>query len=237
MSTSRLASSCHRCCLGVDPVLWTRVCCESGCGRGRCRGSVGLGGGAVVESGLVSLAVVEAFGLVEQRGAHLASGVLLERSVHVAEIAFERGPRRLHGGVDAPIGQECRGGASCRRRGAGSPAIRVMNELPVGCSPSEGHDQGVHDEVGGSPVTHGPPGEALVVEVFDPHEVEASVAARELGDVRDRSLVGRVDVAFGNAVRLDRAYDGCDYVNLVPPPPQPERQQAIAGLATEDPRS
>ena len=53
----------------------------------------------------------------------------------------------------------------------------------------EGHHQGVDDEVGGLSFAHRPPGEALVVEV-DAGEVELAVAAPELGDVRDPSLVG-----------------------------------------------
>jgi hypothetical protein len=51
-----------------------------------------------------------------------------------------------------------------------------------------------------------------------------------------QSAIGRwVDVAFDNAVRLDSAYSGCEFVNLRPPPRNPELQRALTGLATEDP--
>ncbi len=51
-----------------------------------------------------------------------------------------------------------------------------------------------------------------------------------------QSAIGRwVDVAFNNAVRLDSAYSGCEFVNLQPPPRNPQLQRALTGLATEDP--
>jgi hypothetical protein len=44
-----------------------------------------------------------------------------------------------------------------------------------------------------------------------------------------------VDIAFDNAVRLDSAYDGCEYVNLAAPPRSPDVERALAELQTEDP--
>jgi 2-polyprenyl-6-methoxyphenol hydroxylase-like FAD-dependent oxidoreductase len=44
-----------------------------------------------------------------------------------------------------------------------------------------------------------------------------------------------VDVAFGNAVRLDSVYAGCEYINLDPPQRHPEIARALSGLASEDP--
>lgn len=43
-----------------------------------------------------------------------------------------------------------------------------------------------------------------------------------------------VDVAFGNAVRLDSVYSGCEYINLDPPQSNPEIARALSGLASED---
>lgn len=43
-----------------------------------------------------------------------------------------------------------------------------------------------------------------------------------------------VDIAFGNAVRLDSVYDGCEYINLDRPQRQPEIERALTGLASED---
>jgi 2-polyprenyl-6-methoxyphenol hydroxylase-like FAD-dependent oxidoreductase len=51
-----------------------------------------------------------------------------------------------------------------------------------------------------------------------------------------QSAIARwVDVAFNNAVRLDSAYSGCEFVNLQPPPRNLELERALTGLATEDP--
>jgi 2-polyprenyl-6-methoxyphenol hydroxylase-like FAD-dependent oxidoreductase len=51
-----------------------------------------------------------------------------------------------------------------------------------------------------------------------------------------QSAIARwVDIAFNNAVRLDSAYSGCEFVNLQPPPRNPELERALTGLATEDP--
>ncbi len=51
-----------------------------------------------------------------------------------------------------------------------------------------------------------------------------------------QSAIGRwVDIAFNNAVRLDSAYSGCQFVNLQPPPRNSELERALTGLATEDP--
>jgi 2-polyprenyl-6-methoxyphenol hydroxylase-like FAD-dependent oxidoreductase len=44
-----------------------------------------------------------------------------------------------------------------------------------------------------------------------------------------------VDIAFDNAVRLDSAYTGCEYINLDPPQRHPEIERALTGLASEDP--
>jgi 2-polyprenyl-6-methoxyphenol hydroxylase-like FAD-dependent oxidoreductase len=51
-----------------------------------------------------------------------------------------------------------------------------------------------------------------------------------------QSAIARwVDIAFNNAVRLDSAYSGCEFVNLQAPPREPELERALTGLATEDP--
>lgn len=62
------------------------------------------------------------------------------------------------------------------------------------------HDEGADDEVGGLAFANRPAGQALVVEVFDAGEVELAVAAMELGDVGDPTLVG----AFGGEVALQQ---------------------------------
>jgi hypothetical protein len=91
-------------------------------------------------------------------------------------------------------------------------AVGVMHELAIGVTSGERHDQRADDEVGGLAFTHRPPGEALVVEVLDAGEVELAVAASELRDVRDPSLVGPLgcEVAFqqvrrGRGVRAPAA--------------------------------
>ena len=43
-----------------------------------------------------------------------------------------------------------------------------------------------------------------------------------------------VDIAFGNAVRLDSVYSGVEYINLDRPQRHPEIERALSGLASED---
>jgi 2-polyprenyl-6-methoxyphenol hydroxylase-like FAD-dependent oxidoreductase len=56
-----------------------------------------------------------------------------------------------------------------------------------------------------------------------------------LADAAQRAIAGWVDIAFANAVRLDSAYAGSELVNLARPPRNPDVEQALSGLATEDP--
>lgn len=66
-----------------------------------------------------------------------------------------------------------------------------MDQIPVRAAPSERHDQGVDNDVGGLAVRHRPTGDAAVMKVENAGEEEFAVAAFELGDVRDPSLVRR----------------------------------------------
>jgi len=47
------------------------------------------------------------------------------------------------------------------------------------------------------------------------------VASGGPGTAVQSAIAPWVDIAFDNAVRLDSAYDGCEYVNLAAPPARP----------------
>ena len=60
---------------------------------------------------------------------------------------------------------------------------------PSGWQRAERHDEGVDDELGVLVLAHRPADQAPVAQVPDPGHVELALAGRELGDVRDPSLV------------------------------------------------
>ena len=73
---------------------------------------------------------------------------------------------------------------------ANRSAIRVMDELLVGSSALEAHEEGVDDQIGVGRVGHGPTDDPSGVEVDDAGEVEPALRGPELGDVGGPDLVG-----------------------------------------------
>ena len=78
--------------------------------------------------------------------------------------------------------------------------VGVVQQLACGVAATEGHHQRGDDEVGGLAFAHRPTDQRVVMQVTDAGQVELAVAAAELGDVGDPSLIG----ALGGEVPLQQ---------------------------------
>ena len=110
----------------------------------------------MLQAGLVALAVVERFDVVEQNRAQLGPRDVFPIAVNRQHVTLDRRPRRFHRGVvetvtgravgrfQVPIRQPVR---ELERRVL-TPAICVVHEISVRLATGKAHHERVDDEVG-----------------------------------------------------------------------------------------
>ena len=118
----------------------------------------------MLQSGLVSLPVVERFDVVEQNRPQLRLRDVFPIAVNRRHVTLDRRPRRLHRGVvktvsGRPVGRSeipIRQSVRELERGVLTPAIRMVNQFSVRLTKSKRHHQRVDNKVSGLAFAHRP---------------------------------------------------------------------------------